>query len=157
MPNLNKVIIIGRLTADPELRQTTSGVSVCRFKIAVDRRYKDSDGVYPTDFIECQAWRNTAEFICKYFSKGKCIIVEGELQNNNYEKDGVKYYSYVVLASNVSFGESKSGASETGSPLPQSAQTPQNAQTASALSDQQEELGDFSDFEEILSDGEDPF
>lgn len=157
MPDLNRVILIGRLTADPELRQTQSGTAVCRFKIAISRSYKDSSGNYPADFIECQAWRQKAEFVSKYFSKGRCIIVEGSLQNNNYEKDGVMHYGMTVLADNVSFGESK-GNSGTGTQ--QAAQPTQTAQTqepAYAVDPAQSELGDLGDFEEILSDGEVPF
>ena len=153
MPDLNRVILIGRLTADPELKQTPSGVSCCRFKVAISRSYKDSSGNYPADFIDCQAWRQKAEFVSKYFSKGKCIIVEGNLQNNDYtDKDGVKHYGMIVLADNVSFGESKGGSGtgtqQTSQTAPQTTTTPAPA-TA--------ELGDLGDFEEILSDGELPF
>ena len=82
---LNKVILMGRLTADPELRQTPSGVSSCRFSVAVNRNYTSKEtGERQTDFINVVAWRNTAEFVSRYFSKGKMIIVEGSLRNNNY-------------------------------------------------------------------------
>ena len=109
---LNKVIIMGRLTADPELRQTPSGISTCRFSVAVDRGYKSKDtGERQTDFIRVTAWRQTAEFVSRYFSKGKMIIVEGSLRNNDYtDANGVKHYSMDVQADNVSFGESKSAS-----------------------------------------------
>lgn len=95
---LNKVIIMGRLTADPELRQTPSGISTCRFSVAVDRGYKSKDtGERQTDFIRVTAWRQTAEFVSRYFSKGKMIIVEGSLRNNDYtDANGVKHYSMDV-------------------------------------------------------------
>ena len=99
---LNKVILMGRLTADPELRQTPSGVSSCRFSVAVNRNYTSKEtGERQTDFINVVAWRNTAEFVSRYFSKGKMIIVEGSLRNNNYtDQNGVKHYSMDVQADN---------------------------------------------------------
>lgn len=111
---VNKVILIGRLTADPELRQTQSGISSCRFTVAVNRPYKSKDSnENEADFINVIAWRQTAEFVSRYFSKGKMIIVEGSLRNNNYtDQNGVKHYSMNVLADNVSFGESKSASDQ---------------------------------------------
>lgn len=147
---LNKVILIGRLTADPELRQTQSGISTCRFSIAVDRAYQ-KDKEKQVDFINIQTWRTTADFVNKYFAKGKMIIVEGSLQNNNYEKDGVKHYSMIIVADNVSFGESK--GSNNDSPAPQQTQQTKPAPvTNNAVN-----VSDLKDFEEILSDGEVPF
>ena len=106
---LNKVILMGRLTRDPEFRQTTSGVPVCRIRVAVDRPYR-KDQERQTDFINVTCWRNTAEFVSRYFSKGKMIIVEGSLRNNDYtDNNGVKHYSMDVQADNVMFGESKGG------------------------------------------------
>lgn len=160
---LNKVILMGRLTADPELRQTTTGIAWCSFMIAINRGYKPKDGESQADFIKIQAWRQTAEFICKYFSKGKMIIVEGELQNNNYESNGVKHYSYVVKADNVSFGESKSASNgaaigDVGNFQQPVQSTPQSAPTPhSQPVDDSIQLGDLGDFEEILSDEEVPF
>lgn len=105
--SFNRVILVGRLTKDPEMRQTTNGISVTRFTVACDRPYKSGDEK-KTDFIDCQAWRQTAEFIAKYFSKGSAILIEGELQNNNYtDKNGVKHYGMLVLANKVTFVESK--------------------------------------------------
>ena len=78
---MNKVILVGRLTADPELRQTQSGIASCRFTVAVDRRFADKNtGERQADFITCQAWRQTAEFVSRYFNKGKMIAVEGSLR-----------------------------------------------------------------------------
>jgi single-strand DNA-binding protein len=109
---LNKVILMGRLTRDPEMRTTPSGASVCRFSVAVDRPFVSKEsGQREADFINVIAWRATADFIGRYFSKGKMIIVEGSLRNNNYtDSNGVKHYSYEVQADNVSFGESKSAS-----------------------------------------------
>ena len=104
---LNRVFLHGRLTKEPELRQTQSGIAVVRFTVAVDRPYS-KDKEREADFIECTAWRQTAEFVSRYFSKGSAIIVEGQLRNNNYEdKNKVKHYSYTVLVDNVHFAESK--------------------------------------------------
>ncbi len=160
---LNKVILMGRLTADPELRQTPSGISSCRFSVAIDRGYKSKDtGERQTDFINVVAWRQTAEFVSRYFSKGRMIIVEGSLRNNNYtDQNGVKHYSMDVQADNVTFGESKAAANSVGAGYgaePGSFQQPQRTapvQTQSA--DETVSLGDLGDFEEILSDGEVPF
>lgn len=89
---LNKTILIGRLTRDPELKETQSGTSVCNFSIAVNRRYKNAEGGYDADFINCVAWRQTGEFVSRYFSKGRMIAVVGSLQTRNYEKDGQRHY-----------------------------------------------------------------
>lgn len=103
---MNIVILHGRLTKDPEIRQTRSGISVCRFTVAVDKFTKDKEKA--ADFIECTAWRQTAEFVSRYFTKGSAIIVEGSLHNNNFtDNNGVKHYSYNVLAERVHFAESK--------------------------------------------------
>lgn len=101
---MNNVSLIGRLVADPELRSTASNVSVCSFRIAVQRpRVKDK-----TDFINCVAWRNTADFISKYFVKGNKIALVGSLISSSYEgQDGKKHYSTDVLVDNVEFCESK--------------------------------------------------
>jgi single-strand DNA-binding protein len=121
---INKVILMGRLTADPELKQTQNGVAVCKINVAVNRP-KIKDKEQEADFISVQAWRNTAEFISKYFSKGKMIIVEGSLRNNNYtDQNGVKHYSMVVQADSVAFGESK-GNQQNNQQQPQ-AQMPYN-------------------------------
>ena len=153
---INKVILMGRLTADPELRQTASGIASCRFTVAVDRGYKPKDGEKQTDFISVVAWRQTAEFVSRYFTKGRMIIVEGELQNNNYEKDGVKHYGFVVSAQSVTFGESKASA-ENASQCVQTAVQAAQPTAQTQTEDEPVSLGDLGDFEEILSDGEVPF
>lgn len=101
---LNKVIIMGRLTADPEFRQTQSGIPVCTFTVAVDRNYSKDPAEKKADFLRITAWRSTAEFISRYFVKGKPILVEGRLQNDDYtDNNGVKHYSYNIVADSVSF------------------------------------------------------
>lgn len=106
---LNKVFMQGRLVADPELRHTPNGVAVASFRVAVDRDFKDKNtGERQADFINVVAWRATAEFVSKFFSKGRMAIVEGKLQSRNYEdKDGNKRYALEVIADNVYFGDSK--------------------------------------------------
>lgn len=102
---INKAILMGRLTRDPELRHTNSGTPVCSFSIAIDNGYGENR---QTDFINCVAWNKTAEFVSNYFSKGKMIIVIGRISTRTWEgQDGKKNYSTEVVASEVSFGESK--------------------------------------------------
>ena len=113
MANLNKIFIIGRITADLELKNTPSGVPVTTFTVAVNR-LKNKDGEQQADFIDIVAWRNTAEFICKYFSKGSAILVEGTLQTRTYEdKEGKKRKVFEVLANNVDFIDSKNKNSDS--------------------------------------------
>ena len=106
---LNHITIMGRLTRDPELRRTGSGVAVASFTVAVDRDFGGRDGgEKETDFIDCVAWRQTGEFVSKYFTKGSMIVVSGRLQIRNWnDKDGNKRRSAEVVADNVYFGESK--------------------------------------------------
>lgn len=155
--------MIGRLTADPELRSTQSGVSSCRFTVAVNRKFKNEQtGEYDADFITCNAWRQTAEFITQYFSKGKLICVEGSLRNNNYQDKNhpdVTHYNTDVQVDNVEFVGSKNESGGSGSPAPaQQTYTPtaQPVQQQPAPSES-ESFMDLSDFEEILSDGDVPF
>ncbi len=105
---LNRIILMGRLTRDPELRQTPSGVSVASFTLAVDRGYTSRDSERQTDFIDCVAWSGTGEFISKYFTKGQMCAVEGRLQIRGWtDKDGNKRRSAEVVVDNASFTESK--------------------------------------------------
>ena len=109
---LNKVFIMGRLTSDPELRRTQSGTAVAGFSLAVDRNFKGQDGEKGTDFINCTAWRNTAEFVSKYFGKGRMAVVEGRLEVQNYkDKNGENRTSTRVVVDNIYFGDSKRGDS----------------------------------------------
>lgn len=105
---LNHIVIMGRLTKDPELRRTGSGVAVGGFTVAVDRDYKPDGGERETDFIDCVVWRSTAEFVSKYFAKGSMVVVSGRLQVRNWtDKDGNKRRTAEVVADNVYFGDSK--------------------------------------------------
>ena len=108
--NLNKVILGGRLTSDVELKSTQSGVSVCSFSLAVNRKYS-KEGEQATDFINCQAWRNTAEFISKYFKKGSSLCVIGSIQVRNWtDQNGQKRYSTEVVVDEALFVDSKNDA-----------------------------------------------
>jgi len=163
---MNKVILVGRLTADPELRQTQSGVSSCRFTVAVDRRFADKNtGERQADFITCVAWRQTAEFVSRYFNKGKMICVEGSLRNNNYQDRNhpeVTHYTMDIFVDNVEFvgGKNENGGSQGGyqnSNNNYQASPQQNVPAAAAPNNDSMSYGSLSDFEEILSDGDVPF
>ena len=106
---LNHIVIMGRLTRDPELRRTGSGTAVASFTVAVDRDFgKSENGEKETDFIDCVAWRQTGEFVSKYFTKGRMAVVSGRLQIRNWnDKEGNKRRSAEIVADNVYFGDSK--------------------------------------------------
>lgn len=105
---LNKIVLMGRLTRDPELRRTQSGTPVTSFSLAVDRDFKAQNGEKETDFVDVVAWRATAEFVSKYFTKGRMAVVEGRLQIRDWtDKDGAKRRTAEVVADNVYFGDSK--------------------------------------------------
>lgn len=105
---LNRIVLMGRLTHDPELRRTGSGTAVSSFSIAVDRDFKGQGGEKETDFIDIVAWRNNAEFVSKYFTKGRMAVVEGRLQIRDWkDKEGNNRRSAEVVADNVYFGDSK--------------------------------------------------
>ena len=114
---LNHITIMGRLTRDPELRRTGSGVAVASFTVAVDRDFgKNENGEKETDFIDCVAWRQTGEFVSKYFTKGRMAVVSGRLQIRSWtDKDGNKRRTAEVVADNVYFGDSKREGEATGS------------------------------------------
>ncbi len=109
---LNRVILMGRIVADPELKTTGTGISVTSFRIAVDRSYVKQGEERKADFFDIVCWRNTAEFVCRYFGKGSLIAVEGQLQSRTYQaKDGTNRYVVEVVADNVSFtGERRENA-----------------------------------------------
>lgn len=163
---MNKVILTGRLTADPELRQTQSGISSCRFTVAVSRQYADKQtGERQADFIQCIAWRQTAEFVNKYFRKGKMIAVEGQLRNNNYQDrqhPDIMHYTLDMLVEKVEFCGDSNKSGQTAAPAQANAANStaqaavQAAQNAGIPTDQVS-YGSLSDFEEILSDGDVPF
>ena len=114
---LNHIVVMGRLTRDPELRRTGSGIAVTSFTVAVDRDFgKNESGEKETDFIDCVAWRQTGEFVSKYFAKGRMAVVSGRLQIRNWtDKEGNKRRSAEVVADNVYFGDSKRDGDNGGS------------------------------------------
>lgn len=153
MASYNKVILIGRLTNAPELKQTQSGVSVTNFILAVDRKYNKGEEKQ-ADFPAIIAWRNTAEFICKYFTRGSMILIEGELQTRSWtDQQGNKHYATEVVAENAQFCEAK-----------------KNSETNNAHQNQNAAQGDFGasgwgnpiasvqpNFEEMKADEDLPF
>ena len=144
---INMVALMGRMTYSPELKSTPSGVSVIRFQVACDRNYQKDSQNRQADFIDCVAWRQTAEFISRYFHKGSMIAVEGTIQTSNYtDKDGNKRKQIEVLANNVSFC---GGKSENGSQGTQGAQNEQYTQGGMNID------YDDADFEEIVDDTDD--
>ena len=148
--SINKVILMGRLTSDPELRQTPNGVSTCQFTVAVTRGYTSQNGERQSDFINVVAWRQTAEFVCRYFNKGRLILVEGELRTRTYDDKrypDVKHYVTEVLVDHAYFG-GDSGGSKSSSASP----PPQHQSSAAAPAS-----ADLSDFEEVVSDSDLPF
>lgn len=108
---LNKIVLMGRLTADPELKRTNGGTSVTSFTLAVDRDFKSQSGEKQTDFVNCVAWRGTAEFISKHFHKGSMAVVAGSLQSHQYEKNGDKRTAWEVLVESMYFADSKKSES----------------------------------------------
>ena len=140
---LNRVILMGRITQDLELKQTQSGTAVLSFTLAVEQNFAKQGEEKKADFISCVAWRQQAEFISKYFSKGRMIALEGNLRTRNYEdKNGSKHYVTEVYVDSVSFtGEAQQGKSTN-------AKVEQNATVS---------VGSLEDFEEILSDDGVPF
>ena len=162
---MNSVQIIGRLTADPELRRTPSGIASCRFTVAVNRKFKNKDtGEYDADFISCVAWRQTAEFISRYFSKGKMIALQGTLHTGSFQDrnhQDVTHYTTDVFVENVEFcgdkGGNNSGNQQPQQPRPQQPQQPAPQYTPHNALEEAQSWGNLNDFEEILSDGDVPF
>lgn len=143
---LNCAVIMGRLTADPELRTTPNGISVTSFSVAVDRSYQRAGEDRQTDFINVVAWRNTAEFVSRYFRKGSMIAVQGSIQTRNYEdRNGNKRTAFEIVADNVSFCGSKSESGTGGAPARQAAP----AAPAPSFS-----TGSADDFDDLSSDEE---
>ena len=150
---LNCAVIMGRLVADPELRTTTSGISVISFRVAVDRNFVRQGEERQADFIDVVAWRQTAEFVSRYFRKGSMIAVQGSIQTRNYEdKSGNKRTAVEIVADNVSFCGSKAESGTAGGNAPRFEQParPQNAAPAFAA-------GSTGDFSNIQDDDELPF
>lgn len=145
---LNKIVIMGRLARDPELRRTQSGIAVTSFRIACDRDFKSQNGEKGTDWIDIVAWRNTAEFVSKYFAKGRMAIVEGRLQTREWtDKDGNKRTAVEVVADNVYFGDSKRDGASGGDYAPPAYGSPVESYSAPVS-------GGFAEVEE---DGDLPF
>lgn len=153
---LNKAILMGRLTANPELKQTPNGISVATFSLAVNRNFQSKDGTRQADFINIVAWRQTADFVSKYFAKGQQVVVEGSIQTRNYEdKQGNKRTAFEVVADQVYFAEGKNQNTSENRPSnnfpvpPQSFNEPPKSGEFS--------IGSFGDFEELDNDDDLPF
>ena len=167
---LNVVVLMGRLVADPELRHTPNDVAVTSIRIAVDRNYSRSGAEKQTDFIDVTAWRQTAELICRYFSKGSMIAIQGSLHVDNYtDRDGNKRTRYEVVADNVQFcgGKRESGTyGGAAAPAPRqssyqqpapAASTPAAPAPAAAPASPAYSSGDTGDFQPLPDDDDLPF
>lgn len=159
---LNRVILMGRITQDLVLKQTQGGTSVLSFTVAVDRGFTDANGERQSDFINCVAWRQTAEFISKYFAKGRMIAIEGNLRTRTYDdKNGTRHYVTEVYVDNASFtGEPKQEGSRERSYSNNNSYS--NNRTAPAFDSTPAPANDFSigslkDFEEVIGDEDAPF
>ena len=150
---LNNVTLMGRLTADPELKHTQSGIAVTRFTLAVDRNYSKSGTERQTDFIDIVAWRFTAEFVSKYFHKGQLVAVQGSIQTGSYQdRDVNKRRSFEVVADSVYFAESKRDNYTNADQLSTHNSYSDNSEPAPSYTN-----GDTGDFEEVPMDDDLPF
>lgn len=161
---LNRTILMGRLVADPELKTTASGISVTSFRIAVDRNYVKSGEERKADFIDIVCWRQTAEFVCRYFGKGSLIAVEGQLQSRTYQaKDGTNRYVVEVVADNVSFTGERRDANSFNNSYNQSYNNGYAVAPAAPVAEPQSQpapsyqSGSNSDFQEMPLDDDLPF
>ncbi|MBQ4017518.1 MAG: single-stranded DNA-binding protein [Eubacteriales bacterium] len=157
---LNHIVVMGRLTRDPELRTTQSGVNVASFTVAVDRDFGGRDGAErQTDFFDCAAWRQTGEFVSKYFQKGRMIVVSGRMQSRKYQdREGNNRTAWEIQADNVYFGDSKRDSDNAG--YSQSSYTGQSSYSRGSDSPRQSAPVPPvtpSPFEELEDDGELPF
>ena len=147
MASFNKVILVGNLTADPELKKTPSGVSVTSFSIAVNRRFTKQGEQPQTDFINIVAWRQTAEFVARYFNKGKPILICGQLQTRSWtDQNGQKRYTTEVVADEATFVENKGSSGGYSAPAPFPTDAPPSYSS-----------GPDSGFEDLSADDELPF
>ena len=160
---LNLAVIMGRLTADPELKSTGGGVSVCSFTVVVDRRFKGQNEERQTDFIRCVAWRQSAEFLARFFRKGNMVAVTGSIQARNYEdKNGNKREAVEIVADRIDFTGEKTSGSSGGyrddvplpPPPPESGSRRQDAMSAPAPAFS---TAGAADFDEIAGDDDLPF
>ncbi len=150
---MNVVCLLGRLTGDPELKTTPNQVSVTSFSVAVDRAYTPKGQERQTDFINCVAWRGTAEFISRYFHKGQRIALQGSLQMRSYtDRDGNKRTVYEVVVDNAFFAESKNSGFDGGAAPRYDSQVPSYSESKPAFS-----TAAAGDFEEIVGDDDLPF
>lgn len=148
---LNSVCLMGRLVADPELRHTQNQIPVTSFRIAVDRTYQSKGQERQTDFLDIVAWRNTADFVCRYFRKGQLVAVQGSIQTRKYtDKDGNNRTAFEIVADNVFFAEPKREGATAGPRY--DSQVPQFSESSPAFS-----TAAAGDFEEIVSDDDLPF
>lgn len=155
---LNVAAIMGRLVADPDLRHTPNDIAVTTFTLAVDRSYSRAGTERQTDFIDVVAWRQTAEFVCKYFSKGRMMAVTGSIQTRNYEdKQGNKRKAFEIVANDVSFADSKRDSSGSAPGSYDSAPAVQQRPAAYSEPAPAYSSGSNEDFEEILGDDDLPF
>lgn len=150
---LNVVALMGRLVADPELRHTPNGIATCTFRIAVDRSFAKAGEERKADFLDIVVWRQSAEFVCKYFHKGSLVAVDGSIQTRNYEdKNGNKRTAFEIVASNVHFAESKgSSGGNSGS------NNQDYTRSAPAIQPSGYESGSTDDFAAMDSDEDLPF
>ena len=158
---MNKAILIGRLTKDPELRTTPTGRNVCQFSIAVNRAYTNANGEREADFINCVVWDKQAENLARYQKKGNQIAVDGRIQTRNYDdKDGKRVYVTEILATNISFLDAKGSSNSVSSfsnlpepPMQQDEVQPERVETVSVEKDPFEAFGDSIE----ISDNDLPF
>lgn len=152
--NLNKVILGGRLTADPELKQTTSGIPVCSFSVAVNRR-RSGEGEQQVDFINCQAWRQTAEFLSRYFRKGSSVCIVGSIQTRSWtDQNNQKRYATEVVADEISFVDSRG---ENSASAPQTDYVPKTYPSTYVPEAYKPNSGGQAQFELVESDSDLPF
>ena len=149
---MNRVELVGRITRDPELRYTSSNIASVRFTLAVNRNFTNQNGEREADFINCVAWRNQAENIKKYVSKGSLVSVEGRIQTGSYEKDGQRIYTTDVVADNVQFLESKSQSQNRVENLTPSDFANESSDAPSTVDTSEEVFADFGDSIEISDD-----
>lgn len=151
---MNVICLLGRLTTDPELRRTQTDTAVTSFSVAVDRAFQPKDSEQrQADFINCVAWRQTAEFICRHFHKGQRIALQGSLQSRNYtDKDGNKRTAFEVVVDHAFFAESKNAGGAPSGGSRYDSQIPQYSETPSIFS-----ITDAADFEEIVGEDDLPF
>ncbi len=155
---INRVILMGRLVADPELKVTPANISVTSFRIAVDRSYVKQGEERKADFFDIVCWRNTAEFVCRYFSKGAMIAIEGKLQSRTYQaKDGTNRYVVEVVADSASFtGEKREQSNNYQNATPQYNNQP-NSQPQQGYQNQYQPYGDNTGFADMPPDDDLPF